>query len=189
VFNLFVILQLGWTPLMIAVSAGRGDIVQTLLDRGASVNHSNDNGQISLHYAASKGRLEMMQLLLRNGSKINTKDKYVSHYCKIKLPTHFTNRKEEMIFCFYQGMTPFHRSVSKGDLDVVTLLLNTGKVEIDAQDKEGNSALHMAAEDEHIEMYKLLLDKGADFKLQNKVHQLKIISDLLLKFLTNANYK
>lgn len=66
-------------------------------------------------------------------------------------------------------MTPFHRSISKGDLEAVNLLLATGKVEIDAQDKEGNSALHMAAEDEHLEMYKLLIQKGADYKLQNKV--------------------
>lgn len=62
---------------MIAVSAGHIDIAQLLIDRGASVNHSNNNGQISLHYAASKGRMEMMQMLLKNGSKINTKDKYV----------------------------------------------------------------------------------------------------------------
>ena len=66
-------------------------------------------------------------------------------------------------------MTPLHRCASKGNMEAVQLLLNTGKVNLDAQDREGNSALHMAAEEEHAEMYKLLLQKGADFKLQNKV--------------------
>lgn len=69
--------QLGWTPLMIAVSGGHLDIAKVLIERGAEVNHSNDNGQIALHYAASKGRLEMMELLIQNRSKLNTKDKYV----------------------------------------------------------------------------------------------------------------
>ena len=63
---------------MIASSSGHLDLVQLLIDRGASVNHSNVNGQIPLHYAASKGRLDVMDLLLKNGSQINTRDKYVS---------------------------------------------------------------------------------------------------------------
>lgn len=75
-------------------------------------------------------------------------------------------------------MTPFHRSIGKGDIDLVTFLLNTGKIEIDSQDKQGNSALHMAAEDEHLELYKLLVKRGADYKLQNKV---KVIFILFLQ--------
>lgn len=67
---------------MIAVSAGHLSLIQLLIDRGASVNHSNVNGQTCLHYAASKGRLDVMDLLIKNGSQINTKDKYVSSIWK-----------------------------------------------------------------------------------------------------------
>lgn len=72
-------------------------------------------------------------------------------------------------------MTPLHRCVCKGNLEAVQLLLNTGKVYVDAQDREGNSSLHMAAEEEQVEMYKLLLQAGkADFKLQNKAKQIAL---------------
>lgn len=51
-------LQMNWTPLMIASSAGRSDVVSLLLEYGASANAQNSTGQSALHYAASKQRLE-----------------------------------------------------------------------------------------------------------------------------------
>ena len=44
---------------MIAVSAGRSKIVNSLIQRYAQVNAVNHNGQCSLHYAASKNRFEV----------------------------------------------------------------------------------------------------------------------------------
>ena len=51
---------------MIAVSAGREDIVAYLLDGGLSVNVNviNSTGQNCLHYAASKNRLSVIIVLL-----------------------------------------------------------------------------------------------------------------------------
>ena len=48
--------QAGWTPLMIAVSAGHLDASRTLLAAGASARAANENGQTALHYAASRNR-------------------------------------------------------------------------------------------------------------------------------------
>ena len=45
---------------MIAVSAGRTDIVTLLLARGAQVNAVNRTGQCCLHYAASKDRYQVL---------------------------------------------------------------------------------------------------------------------------------
>lgn len=56
------IFQSNWTPLMIAVSAGRNQIVNDLLSKGAQVNAVNKTGQCSLHYAASKDRYEVPKL-------------------------------------------------------------------------------------------------------------------------------
>lgn len=41
----------GWTPLMSAVSAGREEAVNLLLENGADVNAKNSSGQRALHYA------------------------------------------------------------------------------------------------------------------------------------------
>lgn len=53
------LLQAGWSPLHIAASAGRDEIVKALLGRGAQVNAVNQNGCTPLHYAASKNRHEV----------------------------------------------------------------------------------------------------------------------------------
>lgn len=45
---------------MIAVSAGRPKIVNSLIHRKADINAVNNNGQCSLHYAVSKNRYEVI---------------------------------------------------------------------------------------------------------------------------------
>lgn len=43
---------------MIASSAGKVDVVNVLVDCGASLDSRNSTGQCALHYAASKKRSE-----------------------------------------------------------------------------------------------------------------------------------
>lgn len=52
-------LQASWTPLHIAASAGREEIVRSLIGKGAQLNSVNQNGCTPLHYAASKDRYEV----------------------------------------------------------------------------------------------------------------------------------
>ena len=59
VWTFILSLQTHWTPLIIASSAGRTQIVRNLIGNGAQINAVNQNGQSSLHYAASKDRLEV----------------------------------------------------------------------------------------------------------------------------------
>ena len=56
---IIILFQTGWTPLMIAASAGRDQIVSILITCGAQVNAVNQTGQCALHYAASKNRYEV----------------------------------------------------------------------------------------------------------------------------------
>ena len=59
---------------MIAVSSGHEEVVQLLLSHGANVNHVNEIGVSSLHYAASKNRLRIASLLLNAGALVNAVD-------------------------------------------------------------------------------------------------------------------
>lgn len=54
-----LLFQVGWTPLMIGVSAGRVEAVSLLFERGCDVNVVNSTGQTPMHYAASKNRLQV----------------------------------------------------------------------------------------------------------------------------------
>uniref|UniRef100_A0A8B9V1R8 Proteasome 26S subunit, non-ATPase 10 n=1 Tax=Anas zonorhyncha TaxID=75864 RepID=A0A8B9V1R8_9AVES len=68
----------GWTPLHIAASAGRDEIVKALLDKGAHVNAVNQNGCTPLHYAASKNKQEIAIMLLENGADPDATDHFES---------------------------------------------------------------------------------------------------------------
>uniref|UniRef100_A0A493U247 Proteasome 26S subunit, non-ATPase 10 n=1 Tax=Anas platyrhynchos platyrhynchos TaxID=8840 RepID=A0A493U247_ANAPP len=77
-FFFFLSLQAGWTPLHIAASAGRDEIVKALLDKGAHVNAVNQNGCTPLHYAASKNKQEIAIMLLENGADPDATDHFES---------------------------------------------------------------------------------------------------------------
>ncbi|KAI6175171.1 26S proteasome non-ATPase regulatory subunit 10 [Aphelenchoides fujianensis] len=115
----------GWTPLMIAVSAGRFDVARFLLTRTeCDVNHQeNNNGQVSLHYACSKNNAKITKLLLENGAEVNVADKY--------------------------GNTPLHRAASQGHMEVLQLLCAQPGIRVDLPDREGNTPLQLAVEDLH----------------------------------------
>lgn len=47
------------TPLILAASAGRSQIVDILIQKGANVNHKSNQGHSALQYACSKGLIEV----------------------------------------------------------------------------------------------------------------------------------
>ena len=51
------------------------EAVQLVLQLGADVNATNQNGDTALHIAASKGSNAIVQLLVAKGAKLNLKNK------------------------------------------------------------------------------------------------------------------
>ncbi|CAD5115172.1 DgyrCDS4169 [Dimorphilus gyrociliatus] len=134
----------GWTPLIIAVSAGREEIVDLLLQCGADVNTTNSTGQCSLHYAASKNRETIVKKLIERKADVNVRD------------------------CV--NSTPLHRSASKGNSTITKLLIES-RATLNPQDTGGNSPLHAACEEGRSNDVKLLIDAGANPYLKNKDEQ------------------
>lgn len=52
---LLYLLQMGMTPLILAASANKLNVVQLLIEKNANVNSQTNEGHSSLQYAASKG--------------------------------------------------------------------------------------------------------------------------------------
>lgn len=132
----------GWTPLIIASSAGHEDIVATLLRREANPNKRTKQGQTALHYAASRNRFRIAEMLISCNAKLDVADETTS-------------------------ATPLHRAASKGNLKMVQLLTEN-KCQLDCIDIEGNTPLHLACEEERTEVAELLNQLGASTSIENK---------------------
>ena len=131
----------GWTPLIIAASAGRDQIVENLLRQYADVNHVTSTGHTALLYAASKNRFNIAKLLIDAGADVNVQEQTT-------------------------GASPLHRAASLGHMKIATLLLDN-KAKVNAQDKQGNTPLHLACEEERTELAELLNYNDASLTILN----------------------
>ncbi len=143
----------GWTPLMIASSAGNLAAATELLARGADAQTTNPRGLTPLHYAASKGHADLARALLAHGAAVNARD----------------NAKQ----------VPMHRAASAGHDAFVKVLLRPPpraegvtppqheKTRINPQDRAGNTPLHLAMESANGSTAVLLLEAGVDRERTN----------------------
>merc|ERR1712187_919488 len=59
------------------------------------------------------------------------------------------------------GATPLHRAAVRGQLGVAEKLIDSGSVDLEAEDSSGHRALHVAASNGDYALTRLLLECGA----------------------------
>ena len=131
----------GSTALMRAAQGGKSriEVLNLLLEKGASINKLNNEGRSALFFACQLGQLSTAEALLEKGAKIDG--------------------------C---GVAPLHAAVFFGAVDVVKLLLNKrADVNIDPQDLEGmrkldsSKCLETALEAGSDDVVSILMDHDA----------------------------
>lgn len=65
----------GWTGLHWAAAAGHAEIVQILIQAGASVNARDKHESTPLHWAAATGQQSVLPVLTRGGGNLHMRDK------------------------------------------------------------------------------------------------------------------
>ncbi|KAM0793050.1 hypothetical protein ACM66B_000537 [Microbotryomycetes sp. NB124-2] len=134
--------ETGNTALISAAATGNLEILSMLVGASANVTATNNKGLTALHYAASKGHVSVGQLLIQKGADINTRDK--------------------------ANQIPLHRAATTGALPFIRLILaSTSPTKphaprLNAQDRSGNTPLHLAVESGHAEAAVALIEAGAD---------------------------
>jgi uncharacterized protein len=63
----------GHTALHLSAKAGRADILELILEKGAEVDARDKRGRTPLHFAASQGHVKCTSLLLDHGADANSK--------------------------------------------------------------------------------------------------------------------
>ena len=62
----------GWSPITLAAEQGQTDILQMILDAGASVDSKNHvGGWRALHCAAANGHIQIIKTLITSGASLD----------------------------------------------------------------------------------------------------------------------
>ena len=160
----------GLTPLMKAAKLSNGDapnIMQHLLDRGATVSARDNKGRTAFMLAFKGGSNKSREFLLNNGVTLETKDSLgdtaliiAAGYSNSKAVEFLLDRGADIEARDKFGLTPLMKAVKCGYDDSVNLLLDRG-AQIGVIDKEDKSAIDHAATRERGNMIKLLKSRGA----------------------------
>jgi len=163
----------GFTPLHWAVISGRTNLVYWLLEKGATVDPVDPDGNTPLHKAAVFNRLACAEMLLAHGADLSA---YARKYGALYLaPIHFAAEEghPEMVkFLLEHGagvnmltkgknvITPLHMAAAKGRTKVAEVLIAAG-ADINAADSAGKTPLAWAVEAEQPQTAKILREAGA----------------------------
>lgn len=171
------------TPLMKAASVGSLSMVEILLSKGAAVNAKREDGTTALIFAASGGHLAVVQKLLTAGADIHARNTEQGALGASLLQGHrevaeflraagaqlnlseaaACGLTDEVRALLAAGASPdegaaIAHAARSENLEIIILLVEAG-ANINAQDSDGNTALHHAAQWEMYDIARYLLTK------------------------------
>ena len=156
-----------------AVEFDNAEKVQQLLERGFDPNSPNSKGQPALMAAMQQSSNKVVDLLVNwPTSKLSIK----SPQGETPLMLAALNNKMDLAKLLIlrgadvnqPGWTPLHYAATKGHIEMMRLLIDNSAY-LDAESPNGTTPLMMAAHYGTPMAVKLLLEEGADPRIQNKL--------------------
>ena len=149
--NIHVQSEMGSNSIMsAAIGTGDCDTVRWLIEKGVDVNHCNKEGFTAVHCAAEKGKLGVLKLLKERGANIHVQSEMGSN-------------------------SIMSAAIGTGDCDTVRWLIEKG-VDVNHCDKNGLTAVLNAAQQGHLDVLKLLKERGANIHVQSEMGSNSIMS-------------
>ena len=198
------------SPISLACENGHLEIVNFLLDNGASIINSNPHYSL-LHRACQEGHVDVAMELIRRGANIHVVDHFerqsALHVCAssesnfVEVAKELVKRGADIYRIDNDGNSPMKRFFSDDNsMEVAMEILNSG-IDINQCDERGYTPLLAASSSENVSLVKELLHRGADVNLEpeNKyldtplsaacTHSTLEVVKELLKAGANPNFK
>ncbi|KAE8616678.1 hypothetical protein XENTR_v10008855 [Xenopus tropicalis] len=143
-----------WTPLMMACTKTKLDIIKDLIEHSANPMLKNKDGWNCFHIATREGDVAIVQYLLDVFPDIWKTESKIKRTPLHTAAMHGRFEVMELLLerCNYDpdckdscGITPFMDAVQNGHLSIAQLLIEKKKVCCSALDRMGAQALHLAA--------------------------------------------
>uniref|UniRef100_A0A665VDM2 Euchromatic histone-lysine N-methyltransferase 2 n=1 Tax=Echeneis naucrates TaxID=173247 RepID=A0A665VDM2_ECHNA len=167
--------KLRFHPRQLYPAAKQGEVQRVLLMlmEGIDPTYQPDsqNRRSALHAAAQRGLLEVCYMLVQAGAHVDAQDKELrTPLLEAIINNHFEVARYlvQNGACEDDGYTGLHHAAKLGSLEIVSMLLETGQVDVNAQDSGGWTPIIWAAEHKHVDVIKALLNRGADVTINDK---------------------
>ncbi|XP_036423490.1 transient receptor potential cation channel, subfamily N, member 1 [Colossoma macropomum] len=166
----------GSTLLHIASQCGHPETALTFLKKGVPLHMPNKSGAVCLHAAAKRGHAAVVKSLLLKGAHVDatTKDGQTALHIAVQ---NCKPQVVQMLLGFGAQVqlrggkdleTPLHVAarVKEGE-KVAEMLLKSG-AEVNAEQENGETAMHVAARHGALQMMRALIEEGADLTWRSK---------------------
>jgi ankyrin repeat protein len=166
----------GLTALMLSCKFDNEEIIRPLLENGARINRQDKNGDTALTYASRYGCTKAVYLLMRCNANGNIKNKrgetaliIACRHVNEGIIHILINQPIDIDLQDRNGNTALIYLCQKKNeyTELVREFLLKHNVNVNIKNKAGNSALHIAVFNNHLEIVKLLLFNHADINLKN----------------------
>uniref|UniRef100_A0A1I7VL43 Notch n=1 Tax=Loa loa TaxID=7209 RepID=A0A1I7VL43_LOALO len=167
----------GETALIMAIKAGRAEVVKCLLQFGADITISDIHNRTALHHAASINAADIVRILLETGeievdaiddadcsplmtvAKLGYRDPeaialLIDAGADINCTGNHINGE------MYKGRTALHYAIIQSNQELARYLVERG-ANLNIQDHMGQTPLFLAASQGHVEMVHMLVIAGA----------------------------
>ncbi|KAG9640651.1 hypothetical protein KCU64_g12876, partial [Aureobasidium melanogenum] len=151
--------------LQAASAGGHEKMVQMLLDRGADANAQGGDYGNALQAASGEGHRKIVQMLLDRGARPTAKvlfsvlSRKLSTTVRLLVP--YLSEDAVLERDADHGKSPLHWAAELGYTSLTNRCLGLG-ADVDATDNYGETALHYAAENRHLDIIQILIQENVN---------------------------